>query len=131
LSQASFLTDVNLLAAADQSHDDTPFRDALGEFDEVLRLGLVTAVRVVILMSLRNGLRIEGPLGFVEHEDMLGRNEVICSRIALYVVTNRPDKCASTSTGLAQLVLKDLHKGTITAQKHCRSGRPTTRARNR
>jgi hypothetical protein len=71
LDQSRFFANVDFLTASDQTHHNTPFRDSFRKLDEMLRFGLRNGL---VDVFFRDSILIPGPLGFVEDENVLGRN---------------------------------------------------------
>jgi hypothetical protein len=83
-----------------------------------LRSGLVD-------VFFRDSILIPGPLGFVEDENVLWRDQVFAARVFLNVILHVPDESFSVPSRSTELILQDLHKRTIPRQKNCRgSGFP-------
>jgi hypothetical protein len=122
LDQSTFFANVDFLTASDQPDHNTPFGDSFRKLDEMLRFRLRSGL---VDVFFRDSILIPGSLGFVEDENVLGRNQVLPSRVFLNVILHVPHESLSISSRSAELILQNLHKRTIPRQKNCRgSGFP-------
>jgi hypothetical protein len=122
LNQSAFFANVDFLAASDQTHHNTPSGDSFRKLNEMFRFGFGSGL---VDVFLRDSILIPGPLGFVEDKNVLGRNQVLPSRVFLNVILHVPDESFSVPSRSTELILQDLHKRTIPRQKNCRgSGFP-------
>jgi hypothetical protein len=117
LDQSRFFANVDFLTASDQTHHNTPFRDSFRKLDEMLRFGLRNGL---VDVFFRDSILIPGPLGFVEDENVLGRNQVLPPRVFLNVILHVPDESFPVPSRSAELILQDLYKRTIPRQKYRR-----------
>src|SRR3989442_14327152 len=113
LDQAGFLGGVDLLACPDQTCDDAPTRDALGEFDEELGLGSIIRLAAGPGVLPTHLFGIPGALSLVEHEEVFGRNRTLPLTVVLDVVLHVPDENLSASTGFLQGILENLDQGPV------------------
>jgi len=74
LDQSRFFSNVDFLSASNQAHHNTPFGDSFRKFDEMFRFGFWSGLVDVFFCD---SILIPGPLGFVEDENVLGRNQVL------------------------------------------------------
>jgi len=110
LDQSGFFANVDFLAASDQAHHNTPSGDSFRKLDEMLRFGLGSGL---VDVFFRDSILIPGPLGFIEDKNVLGRNQMLSTRVFLYVILHVPYESLSVSTRSAEFILQDLHQRTI------------------
>ena len=120
MNGAAFFTDVDLLAGSDETDDDAPPRNSLGELDEMLRLRQAVAMLWVLLSDHR---RVERSLGLIEDENVLRRDELTAAAVCRDVFLHTADERLSATARTLQLVLEDFHERAVAREKHGRSGR--------
>jgi len=82
-------------------------------------------------MFVLHGFDIERALGFVEHEDVLRRDESGLRGVSPDIVLHAAHKRLAVTAGAAQLVLEDLDDRAIAAEEHGRRGGLPRCTRNR
>jgi len=134
LAETALLAGVDLLTAADETDDDAPLRDALGELDEMLGLGpgrggvgrgVVAGVLAADLVGVPGALRL------VEDEEMLGRDGVLALAVEAHVLLHIPDEDLAPAAGFLEGILKDQHEGAIGTAWCCRGAGPRDRRGSR
>ena len=104
---------MDFLARADEPHEDAPLGDALAEVDE--RLGLDTGERQRVLGG--DLLDVPGALRLVVDDDVLRRHRGAVAEVLLHVVLDVADEGLAVAAGAAQLVLKHLDEGAVSAEE--------------
>lgn len=128
LTEAGLLAFVDLLSLSDQTDDDAPGRDPLGEIDEMLGLRLSRLEPRRAPVFDLHLLRIEGALSLVEDQYVLGWNSLRVARVSPDVVLDTANERLSATAGASELVLQNLNQGTVPREEDCRGRRPVAGA---